>query len=297
MMLAAMQTFVDTLILGISAGTLDAVLALGIVLIYRTTGVLNFALAAIGTFAAYVIYSVAQGRPLWVALVAGLAVGAALGATTYLVVRGIHARHYALAAAVATLAVAILLDQAVRQGWGIVGASFPNPFPLSPIKVGEYSIPYQSAAAVVCAAAIAVLSGAALRWTRVGTMVRAISDDPQAAQVFGGNVAVLVAGVWALAGAFAAVAGFFAAQQVSFEPVFLEPIFVGALIAAVIGGLRSLNAAFGAAILLEVARSLYNLYAPDTISPYAQTFLLILLIAVLVLAPRRWLAQNEGRTV
>ena len=59
-----MQTFLQTVVVAVGSGSLDALLALGIVLIYRTTGVLNFAQAAIGTFGAYVLYAVAQGRPI-----------------------------------------------------------------------------------------------------------------------------------------------------------------------------------------------------------------------------------------
>lgn len=292
-----MQNFVQTVILGLSAGSLDAMLALGIVLIYRTTGVLNFAQAGIGTVAAFTMYSVSQGRSLWLAVVAGLAVGAGLGALTYVTVHGLRSKHYALTAAVATLAVAILLDQLVRQAWGIVGGSFPTPFSFNALILGDYSIPYQSVAAVGTAAGLALVTGATLRWTRTGTMIRAVSDAPRTAEIYGGNVGLLLAGVWAVAGMFAAVAGFFAAQQVAFDPVFLQPLFVGALIAAVLAGLRSLTLAFIAAMLLEVARSLYNLYAPDPFNAYAQTFLLVLLILVLVLAPRRWLAQTRERAV
>src|SRR5947209_5304654 len=113
-----MQDLVQTVFAGAAAGSLDALLALGIVLIYRTTGVLNFAQAATGTFAAYVAYSLAQSHPLWLAVLGSLLVAAALGAASFWAVSGITTRDYALTTAVATLALAILLQQAIAIIWG-----------------------------------------------------------------------------------------------------------------------------------------------------------------------------------
>src|SRR5947209_7375926 len=122
-----MDIFAQAVVYGMGAGALDALLALGIVLVYRTTGVLNFAQAAIGAFAGYVMYSAANGRSLaslWFAIPAGLAAGAALGAATYLLIRNIRSRNFALTAAVATLAVSILLEQLVRVFWGTTVGGF-----------------------------------------------------------------------------------------------------------------------------------------------------------------------------
>jgi branched-subunit amino acid ABC-type transport system permease component len=84
---------------------------------------------------------------------------------------------------------------------------------------------------------------------------------------------------------------------VLFDPTVLDTYFVGALIAAVLGGLRSLTGAFAGAVGLEIAHNLFSTYAPANLAGYTQTFLIMLLIAVLVLAPRRWLASAPLRTV
>lgn len=294
-----MTEFLQTLVAGIGQGSLDALLALGIVLVYRTTGVLNLAQAATGTFAAFVAFSISQGRPVGVAILASLLVGAALGVGTFRVVEGIEARHQTLAATVATLAAGILITQSIRVFWGttVSQAPFPQVFDLSSsVQVGSVTIAQLQLASIVVALGLAVLLGAALRWTRIGTMTRAISDNAPAAQLCGGNVWPLLAGVWAVSGVLAAVAGFFEAQ-IGFFPGFLDPYFVPALIAAVLGGLRSLSGAFGGAIFLECAKDIFQSYAPSTYEPYAQTFLLLVLIGVLVIAPRRWLSQGTRRLV
>lgn len=287
-----MQNLVQTVVLGVGAGALDALLALGIVLIYRTTGVLNFAQAAIGTLAAYVAYSLAQGQPLWLSASLALLVAGALGAATSVAIGGTHGRDRALTATVATLAVAILLQQIVAIGWVSTAGSFPTPFGFSALVVGNVSVPYFIVAGILTSAGLALLLAAVLRWTRIGLGLRGIEEDPEAALLCGVSVGRLVIGVWAVAGMLAAVAGFFAAQLV-FDPSYMDPFFLTALVAAVLGGLRSLPGAFVAAIGLEVARNLFEAYAPDRFTPYTQTFLILLLVAVLVLGPRRWLATSS----
>lgn len=291
-----MDTLLQTLVLGIGAGALDALLALGIVLVYRTTGTLNFAQAGTGALAAFVAYSVSQGRPLWVAVTVSILAGAAIGLATYGVVSGIRARNFALTSAVATLAVAVLLQQIIRIGWGASPGAFPAPFGVSSFTAGTVVISYLNVASVITALGLALGIGAALQWTRQGTMIRAIADNPGSAQLCGGNIRVLLAAVWALSGALAAVAGFFIAQIV-FAPSFVDPYFVVSLIAAVLGGLRSLAGAFAGAVAVEVSRDLFQAYAPSSVEPYALTFLIVLLIAVLVVAPRRWLAEGARRAV
>lgn len=291
------DTFLQAVISGVGAGALDALLALGIVLIYRTSGVLNFAQAATGTLAAFVIYSVSQSQALWIALLAGVLAGAATGVVSFEVVRGIRARQAALTWAVATLAIAILIQQIIRIGWGATQQNpFPAPFGIDALTISSVTITHLTIASVAAALGLAVVLGGFLRWTRLGTMVRALADNASSASLCGANVHLVLAGVWAMAGVLAAVAGFFAAQIIFF-PGFLDTFFVAALIAAVLGGLRSLVGAFAGAVGLEVARALFENYAPSGLFSYTQTFLVLVLVAVLVFAPRQWFARGGVRVV
>jgi branched-chain amino acid transport system permease protein len=295
-----MQAFILAAKLGLSAGALDALLAFGIVLIYRTTGVLNFAQAATGAVATYAAFSVSQGRPLWLAVLAGLGMGGGLGGATYWAVGGIRSRHYALATAVATLAVAILLQQVIGIFWTNTQGQFPDPLPFSSgIDIGGVPIDWSTIARLAVASALALGIGAYLRWSRNGTMVRAAADNPSAARLCGGNVRLLLTGVWTVAGMLTAIAGMFVGQA-GLTPNFLDPFLIAAVIAAVLGGLRSLTGAFLGALGLEVARTLFVYYEPQhlpDVTMYTQTFVIVVLILVLLLAPRRWLARGADRQV
>jgi branched-chain amino acid transport system permease protein len=288
-----MQELVQTVFSGVAAGSLDALLALGIVLIYRTTGVLNFAQAATGTFAAYATYSVAQSHPLWLATGAGLLAAAALGGASYWAISGIRSAHFALVTAVATLALSILVQQLISLIWGPALGVFPNPFSPDAVSIGSVSLPafQQQATEIGVAAFLALGLGAFLRWTRLGTMLRALADNQEAARLCGGNVPLLLTGMWAAAGALSGIAAFFAAEIVFF-PSFMDPLFLFSLIAAVLGGLRSLVGTFCSALSLEVAHNLFIAYAPAAVTPYTQTLLVVLLIAVLLVVP--WSRTSPG---
>ena len=293
-----MDQFLQGVVLGVGTGALDGLLAMGIVLIYRTTGVLNFAQAAAGTLAAYVMYSLSLDHSVWLALAAGVGVGAGAGVSTYMLVGSVGGQRNVLTAAVATLAVAILLQQVVRIGWGSTVGSFPTPFGADVYQIGAITVAHVFAFTAAIAVALALAIGAALQYSRPGTMIRALADNRAAARLCGANVTPLVALVWAVSGALAALAGFFAPQAAAaFDPSLLDVYFVGALVAAVFGALRSVTLAFVGALALEVARTLFVQYAPTSLIDYTQPFLIALLIAVLVLAPRRWLAPGGQRSV
>jgi branched-subunit amino acid ABC-type transport system permease component len=96
-----------------------------------------------------------------------------------------------------------------------------------------------------------------------------------------------------------AIAGMFVGQA-GLTPNFLDPFLIAAVIAAVLGGLRSLTGAFLGALGLEVARTLFVYYEPQhlpDVTMYTQTFVIVVLILVLLLAPRRWLARGADRQV
>jgi branched-chain amino acid transport system permease protein len=233
-----------------------------------------------------------------VALLGAMLVAGLIGAATYGSILGVRSQHYALTAAIATLAVSSLLQQVVKSAWPET-VSYPASFPSTPISIGPWQISELYVAALATGVTLLVLVTAFLRWTRVGTMIRALADNSPAARLCGANVAALVAGVWGVAGALAALAGFFEAQ-ITFDPFFLAPAFLMALIASVVGGLRSLPIAFLGAIGLEVASTLFQSYAGNVSSDlpsYAKTFLLVLLIAFLLIAPARWIGRVRGRTV
>lgn len=296
-----MQDLLRTVALGLGSGALDAMLAFGVVLIYRTTGVLNLAQAATGAFAAYAAFAVSQGRPLWLAVMAGLVVGAGLGTGSYAAVGRLRTRNYALSSAVATLAVSILLRQLISIFWGTTFGLFPDPFQSAGVSVGQGVIRYSVIAAIGTAALLALTIGALLRWTRQGTMIRALADNPTGAVLCGANLRPLLIGVWAAGGLLGAIAGMYVAQSGLSSPSFLDPYLIGALIAAVLGGLRSLTGTLFGAMGIEIARNLFLYYEPQHFSydltPYTNTFVILVLIAILILAPRRWLGQGVDRRV
>jgi branched-chain amino acid transport system permease protein len=297
-----MQQFLRAVANGVGTGALDALLALGIVLIYRTTGVLNFAQASIGAFGSFCIYAIAQAAPLLIALPGGVLMGAACGFCCFATINTMRAKSQTVAAAVATLALSILLQQLIAVIWGPTEVTLPNPFPAGLVTFGDVSLFYSTVFGIVVTAVLVVSIGLLLKWTKVGTMVRAVADNSQLARLSGGNAGLLIGAIWAVSGALATLAGFFVAEFAGgLMPSFLDTFLIAALIAAVLGGLHSLTATFLGAIGIEIVRNLFVVYEPNLPIPdytaYTQTFVIFVLIVVLVIVPRRWLAQSSERRV
>jgi branched-chain amino acid transport system permease protein len=245
---------------GLAAGSLYALVALGLVLIHRCTRVLNFAhgeVAALGAFVAFTLAS--GGRPFWIAALAGVAVSAAVAVVFYLVVlepaqrRGVGAG----AEVILTLGLALLLQGATLELWGAEPQRMPLPvsdtgaLSLGPARVGHLAL-----ATLFVSLAAAALLFLVVERTRLGLAMRALADNANAGRALGLPVRSIHAFAWGLASALAAVAGIMLSGVLLLDPFFmLEPALKG-FAAAVLGGLSSLPGAVAGGLLLGVAESL-----------------------------------------
>src|ERR1700759_489869 len=123
------QSTLRFVLLGAATGSLTALVALGIVLVYRTSGVLNFSAGALGGIAAYICYDLRDGGwPTWFAVALGLLVGIGLGLLTYLVM-GLLRDASQLARLIATLGLFSVFQSFMTLRWGL---DFSQPRSLMP---------------------------------------------------------------------------------------------------------------------------------------------------------------------
>ena len=250
-----MQAFLQVVIAGLVTGSLYGLLALGIVLIYRTTGVLNFAYGAIAALCTCFLSILVTGPRLnfWLALpvtaVFALLVGMVLE-------RGfarpvLHAP--ILTKAIATLALALVLETLAQAIWPQLAEvqHFSTPFEGQAISLGGL---YISAIDIVILVATALLMLALhlfLTRTRLGIAMRAMADNIPATRLMGASVGRISLLVWALSALVAALSGIlFAAQQELINVQFMDPVLLLAFVAAVLGGMDSLPGALLGGILI-----------------------------------------------
>ena len=234
------------LVNGLVVGAIYGLLALGIVLVYKGSRVLNFAQPEMGTFALYITWTLHGNDVSWW-LSALVAIGA-VALLSLLFERLVVARMTGsprVAVSVATVGMMLFLIAIEAKIWGSSPKFLPGPIAgQGPEILGVFVSPTQQIALVV-AAAIGLGLTAFLRRTDFGLGVLAAAQDPQAVRLMGIRLSRVSAFTWTTAGVLGAVAGLLIEPTIgAFQFGFTTGLFVPALAAALLGGLTSLTGAF-----------------------------------------------------
>lgn len=288
-----MGRLLQYLLTGLSAGSLYALVALGLVLIHRAARVLNFAHGDVATFGTFVAFAmVTKGIPLWIAAPAGLLAGATVAVVFYFaaVVPAQRKGASPLGQVILTLGLALILQGLTLHEWGAEPDRFP--FPLSDTRVWQLGPVFVSELAVgtlVAAGVASLLLFLLIQKTRLGLAMRATSENLAAAQTLGIPTREILAFSWGTAAALSVVAGVFLAPVLLLDPFFmLDPMFKG-LAAAVLGGLNSLPGAVVGALILGVAESLVGAYLT---LEFKSSLAFVLIVAVLLVRPEGLLGKE-----
>ncbi|CAN5520492.1 branched-chain amino acid ABC transporter permease [soil metagenome] len=296
-----MTEFIQTLFAGFAQGTMYALIAIGFVIVYKATGVLNFTTGGLLMFGAYFAqHAVAGwGLPFWLALVAGsLGTGALAVLVQVLVLSRMAGKpHFTLI--MITWAVLIVLEQVPTAIWGYDVLSMGDPWGISMATLGPVSVFTIDLWAV--ALAIAVVSALYLffRFSRLGVAMRATAIDREAAMAQGISPAVVFNTAWFLAGAIAGLAGIFLGGGARVVGPELSLIALGAIPAVIVGGMESPAGAVLGGVLIGMAEVLTANYAPVYAPWLGKNFHLVMpyivLITVLTLRPYGLLGTRSVR--
>ncbi len=281
---------------GLAAGSLYALVALGVVLLYRSSRVLNFAhgdLATLGVFVAFT--GLARGWPYPVALGAGLVGTALVSAAFYrLLIRPVR-QATALSLVITTLGFALLLSGLMVWIWGTDTKVFP--FPLSEVRVyrlGGVVVSELSAGSLAVGLLLVAALSLVVQKTRLGLAMRAVAQNPVAAQLLGVPAGRVLAATWAVAGGLGAAAGMLLAPAVLLDPFMMLDPFLKGFAAAVLGGMDSLPGAVLGGVVLGVAESVFAGYVSVK---YKATLAFVVIVAVLLAKPEGLLGRPFHRRV
>ncbi len=278
---------------GLSGGSLYALVALGLVLIYRSARVLNFAhgdIATLGTFVAFTV--VTRGLPIAVGLPIAILAGAIVAIVFYFgaLVPAQRKGANVLGSVILTFGLSLILQGFTVWGWGAEPDRMP--FPLSDTKVWKVGPVFVSELAAGTLAAAAVASALLFllaQRTRLGLAMRATSENLAAAQTLGIPTRAVLAFSWGAAAALAVIAGVFLAPALLLDPFFmLDPLFKG-FAAAVLGGMNSLPGAVLGGLVLGVTESLAGAYLSIE---FKSTMAFVLIVAVLLVRPEGLLGRE-----
>jgi branched-chain amino acid transport system permease protein len=290
MVLATFADFMQQVVSGVASGGIYALLALALVIIHRSTGVINFAQGEMATFSTYIAWTLTanHGWSYWPAFVATLAISFGGGVATHRIVIRPVERGNVLRIVIVTIGLLIAINGFVVWEWTGEPQQLQSPFGSSIVDVGGVAIAAQDIGTIVVALAIVVVLWLLFQFTKVGLALRASAVNPEEARLVGVRVTWMLALGWGLAATLGAVAGMMTAPTVGLDPQMMQAILIYAFAAAVLGGIDSPVGAVVGGLILGVLLNMlsylsqYGAFSWFTEELRLPTALLIILVVLLV---------------
>lgn len=294
-----MDQFLQQVISGIASGSLFAILALAVVLIYRSTNVLNFAQGEMAMFTTFIAWSFMTRMDFWPAFFLALLVAAALGAVLErLILRRVEEAPV-LNAVIVTLGLFTVFNSLALWRWGALPKGF-GPFSVfkgAPLCAGDVCIGQLKVGILVVAVIIMVLMFLLFQRTRLGLAMRATAQNRTASRLVGIPVGQMLSIGWGLSAAVGAVAGVLVAQDSGLTTGTLMPILIFAFAAAVLGGLDSPVGAVVGGLTIGVVKNLAGTYVPSYVGNVDLTVAFLVIVLVLMVRPTGLFGQRAIRRV
>lgn len=280
-----MQRFLDLTLGGLSQGAVYAAFALALVLIWRSTRVVNFAQGSMAMFTTYLALVVVDaGFPYWAGLAIALTAGLLLGAVIERVVLRPVENGPPLNPVIVTLGVFVALQALASILFGAQYRSFPAPFGLTGLQAGSVNLAITPNGLYVIGAVLVVMGllVALFRFTDLGLRLRASAFDGEVARLLGVPVGRMLTLGWALAAVVGSLAGLLIAGGSLVSPAYMDSLIVFGFVAAVLGGLDSPVGSVVGGVGLGLALSYVSGYLGSELAAFAA---LLVLVAVLLVRP------------
>jgi branched-chain amino acid transport system permease protein len=278
-----MSEFLEFSLLGLLSGGVMALIALSFVLIYKGTGVVNFAVGEVMMLGAYMYYaaSVTFGLAPWLSFVIALAVIAVLAVLVERAVLRPLSGQPAVAVLMATIGIASIIHGSVEAVWGGDTFTPPTLLPRTPVTMGEILIPGTVLGNFAVAAVLIGGFLAFFRYSKTGIALRATASDPVTAATLGININYSQRLTWVLSGVVGTVAGVLIASSAGLSPL-LAAAALSVFAAIILGGLDSILGAIVASLLIGWVESVAAGYLGGKsrdVVPY------VVVLAILVVKP------------
>lgn len=284
------------IVLGLISGSIYALIALGIALVYKSSRVLNFAQAEVGTLTLYATWAVTvRAHQPWILGALASIVGATLIGLVFerLVVRPMLTASR-VTVAVATIGLFSLMLAIEAEFFAGTIYILPPPIASGGVSIAGVYVNANQWLALGVVAVVAAALAAFLRFTDFGLAVLASADDPVAAQLMGAPRGRISAFIWGTAGALSALAVLLIEPTVgALAPGAFNGLFIGGLTAALVGGLSSLPGAFVGGLAVGIAEAEVKAHLNFQSFPsFNVTVMLLIVLAVLLLRPQGLLGSR-----
>ncbi|PYM95889.1 MAG: branched-chain amino acid ABC transporter permease [Candidatus Rokuibacteriota bacterium] len=276
-----MDTVLQLVLNGLAVGCIYGLVALGFVLIYKATELVNFAqgdLLMLGAFTCYMLV-VWYGVGYWLAFVLAVAAVAVFGAVLDATVlrRVIGQPQFALV--MLTIGLAAMFRAFASITWGSEIYTLPTPFSAKATRIGGVAVSHEYVSIIVGTVLLCGALYAFFTFTRVGVAMQAASQNQLAAYYMGIPVKRMFSLIWAISAGVAAIAGVLLAP-VSLIDINLGFIGLKAFSAAVLGGFGSIPGALVGGVTIGLIELFSGVYLPQGFKDVAAYVVLLLVLAV-----------------
>lgn len=278
-----MSTFINLLIYGLADGAILALAALGFVLIYKATGVINFPQGEFLLVGAYTFYAafVLLGLPFTVAVLVGAVVAILLALIVERFVLRPLIGENPISVIMVTIGLSLFLKATVQMFFGTSVRQMPSILPTNSVNVLGGQVPLNRLFVIVIAAVVLTAFTIFFRRSRHGIAMRAVADDQQAAMTVGISVRRIFAMAWALAAVSALIAGILLAdiaavnQHIAVFGLLVFPVVI-------LGGLDSVPGTIVGGLTIGILKQMVSGYADPGL---AEVVPYVVLVAILMVKP------------
>jgi branched-chain amino acid transport system permease protein len=269
---------------GIQSGAIYAALALALVLIYRTTGLLNFAQGEMAMFSTFVAFLFTDwGMPVVIAILIAMVISVVGGAIIErTLIRPVGVDNV-LAIVIVTIGIFIATNALAGWIYGTDGRVFPRIFPNeSLVDFGDVTITKETVGILGILGLVVLLLYLLFQHTKVGLAMRAVASNPESSRLVGIRTGRILMLGWGLAAALGALAGALAAPQLNLSLNLMQGLLIYAFAAATLGGFDSPLGAVVGGLIVGVTQNLAGQYIEffDGFE-LASAFLLILIVLLI----------------
>ena len=281
------EFFLDLVINGLLVGLMYALVALGFVLIYKATSVINFAQGDLVMFAGYAaaFTMVDLGLSLWLMLIIVSVGMVLLGFLQERIILRPLVGQPVISVIMVTIGLSFALQGITTIFWGAKTRELALPVPADPYIIGPVFISPINIVAAVIAVSFLILFGVFFTYSRMGVAMRAVANDQQAAMVVGIKVPRVFALSWAIAGLAATAGGIIWGNQIGVD-TFLNLVGLKVFPVVILGGLESIGGAILGGLIMGVVESLAAGYFDPLVGGGTKDFVpYVLMILVLFIRP------------
>ena len=304
MVAAAFTDFMQQIVSGLASGGIYALLALALVIIHRSTGVINFAQGEMATLSTYIAWTLTfnHGWSYWPAFVATLAISFVGGVGIHRAVIRPVERGSVLRIVIVTIGLLVAINGFIIWQWSGEPQQLQSPFGTETYDIGGVVVAAHDIGTIAVALGIVLLLWGLFQFTKVGLALRAAAVNPDEARLVGVRVTWMLALGWGLAALLGAVAGMLTAPTVGLDPNMMAAVLIYSFAAAVLGGIDSpIGAVVGGLAIGVLLNLLSYLSQYDMFSWFTEELrlpmALLIILAVLLIRPQGIFGKPEVKRV